>query len=71
MASIHTTVTIQAFNGLEYGWKAHDFLCAHTQEGEGLLERHTRLFEVKTYLPGEETVHQLRTNMPVEDEYAS
>ena len=31
------------------------YFCAHTQEGEGLVERHTRRFEAKTYLPGEET----------------
>ena len=30
-------------------------ICAHTQEGEGLIERHARLFEAKTYSPGEDT----------------
>ena len=29
--------------------------CAYTQDGEGLVERHERLFEAKTYVPGEDT----------------
>ena len=27
-------------------------VCVHTQEGEGLVERHALLFEAKTYSPG-------------------
>ena len=29
--------------------------CAHTQDGEGLIERHERLFVAKAYSPGEDT----------------
>ena len=29
--------------------------CAHTLEGEGLVERQERVFEAKTYSPGEDT----------------
>ena len=29
--------------------------CSHTQEGEGLVERHALLFEAKTLIPGEDT----------------
>ena len=29
--------------------------CAHTQEGEGLIEIHERVFEAKTYTIGEDT----------------
>ena len=28
--------------------------CVHTQEGTGLVERHERLFEEKTYSPSED-----------------
>ena len=51
MASVHSKVTILAFNGLNTGWQAHDFLCA----GGGLIERHAHLLETTTYLPGEDT----------------
>ena len=46
VASVHTAVTFQDFNGLE-----RMIFCAHTQEGEGLVprsERHAHLFEVRT-----------------------
>ena len=43
--------------------------CAHTQEWEGLIEKHARLFEANTNLPGEDTYAQLRTHTPVEDMY--
>ena len=52
VASVHTTVTIQAFNGLEPGIVG-DFLCAYPRGG-GLIERHECLFET-TYSPGEDT----------------
>ena len=52
MASVHTTVTVQDFNGLEHGMVGARFFCAYTQEGEGLVERHAGLFEAKTYSPG-------------------
>ena len=50
VASVYTTVTFQAFNGLEHGMVGA--CCKHTQEGEGLIvpgaETHERLFEVRT-----------------------
>ena len=43
VASVHTTVTFQAFNGLEHEAR---LFCVHTQEGEGLVvpgtERHAQ-----------------------------
>ena len=42
------------------------FLCAHTQEGEGLVEWLACLFEAKTYSPGEDT-YASWTHKPVED----
>ena len=44
--------------------------CAHTQEGEGLVERLVLLFKAKTYLPGADMyghVHQVKTRIPGED----
>ena len=55
MASVHTTVSIQAFSGLEHRMVGTRLLCAHTQEEEWLVEKHERLFEAKTYSPVEDT----------------
>ena len=52
MASVNTTVSVQAFNGLEHGMVG---ACAHTTEWEGFIERLARLFEAKTSLPVEDT----------------
>ena len=48
--------------------------CAHTQEEEGLIEKHERLFEAKTYSPVEDTYvrqtrtrRQVKTRIPGED----
>ena len=38
MASVHTMVTVLAFNALEQGMVRCMIFCAHTQEGEGLVE---------------------------------
>ena len=35
VASVHTTVTVQASNT---GWYVHDLFVHYTQEGEGLVE---------------------------------
>ena len=51
MVSVHTTVTVQAFNGTRDGRRM--IFCAHIHEGERLVKRHVRLFE-KTYSPGED-----------------
>ena len=55
MASVHTTVSIHAFNGLEHGIAGACFLFVRAREGEGLIERLAYLFEAKTYSPGEDT----------------
>ena len=55
MASVHTTVSIQAFNGLEHGIEGACLFFVHAREGEGLIERLAYLFEAKTYSPGEDT----------------
>ena len=55
MASVHTTVTVQAFNGLKHGIGRRMIFCAHTQEWEELVERLALLFEAKTYSPGVDT----------------
>ena len=68
MVSVHTMVTVQDFNGLEHGDYRRMSFCVHTQEGEGLVERHVHLFEVKTCSPGTSgQVHKLRTCMPDEE----
>ena len=58
MASVHTTVTFQAFNDLNTDGRRVIF-CAHTQEGEGLIvlgtERHVCVFKMSTHKPGEDT----------------
>ena len=52
VASVHTTVTFQAFNGLEHGMVGAWFFVRISIEGEGLvvpgIERHAHLFELKT-----------------------
>ena len=57
MASVHITFTVQAFNGLEHGARffRRIIFCVYIKEGEGLVERHERLFEAKTYSPGEDS----------------
>ena len=49
MASVHTKVTVQAFTTQD---GKRMIFCAHTQEGEGLVERLVLLFKAKTNLPG-------------------
>ena len=63
-----TTVTFQAFNGLEHGmigtwFFVHIIFCTHTLEEEGLIvpgtERHARLFEVAIYAWGNDEFSSL------------
>ena len=51
MVSVHTMVTVQAFNILEPRDGRCMIFCV--QEG-GLIERHARLFETMTYSPCED-----------------
>ena len=50
MASVHITVSVQTFNGLEHGMVGEYFFCAHSPEGEGLVETLERLFEEETFI---------------------
>ena len=61
MASVHTTVTVQAFNGLEPGMVG-DFLCAYPIGGGSLKDMHVYLRR--------RHIRQVRIRTPGEDTYA-
>ena len=63
MASVHTKVTFQAFNGLEHGMVgACFFVCIILMKGKGSL-KDMSVYSWRSY------IRQVRTHTPDEDMY--